>query len=91
LGIMENIPLMKMLPIFAVTFLMILVVFIFIEPSMYCEETDSYIPECALVHGGEGNFIMGVLIAGALFLLDMLLLYMTLGELLLPGLATDQE
>ncbi len=91
MGVIENIPVKKLLPIFIVTFLMIIVVFTVIEPVMYCEETESYIPECSLVHGGEGNFIMGVLIAGALFLLDMMLLYMTLGELLLPGLATDQE
>ena len=84
-------PVKNLIPIFIVTFIMIFVIFVLVEPSMYCEETgDSPFPSCNVVEG-DGNFILGILIAGVLFLIDMALLYMTLGDFFLPDLASDSE
>ncbi len=89
MGVIENLPLKNIVPIFIVTFVMIFVAFTFIEPSMYCEDSGGAVPDCRIMD--SSSFIMGVLASGVLFLLDMALLYMTLGDFFLPDLASDQE
>jgi hypothetical protein len=91
LDFLKNLPVKNLVPIFIVTFLMIFVIFVMVEPNMYCEDDGvSLFPKCTIVDSG-GTFILGLLIAGVLFLLDMALLYMTLCDLMMPDLASDQD
>ncbi|MFH0956800.1 MAG: hypothetical protein V1813_02985, partial [Candidatus Aenigmatarchaeota archaeon] len=66
-----------------VSFFLVFVLLFMIEPALYCDEGG----KCALVDAG--SFIMGVLVAGGLFLLDMGLLYMTLVDFFLPNASSD--
>jgi hypothetical protein len=82
-GVMKNLPLKNLAPIFIVSFFLIFVVLFMVEPAFYCDETGA----CTLAD--SGSFIMGTLAAGVLFLLDMGLLYMTLMDFIMPTAASE--
>lgn len=80
---MQELPIKKLIPIFIVTFLLVFVVFFMVEPYFICEDNlDAIIPECT-ISIINAEFITGIMIVGVLFLLDMALVYMILGDLML--------
>jgi hypothetical protein len=87
-GILESLPLKSLIPIFAVSFLMVFTILFMMEPAMYCGEDVEGPTGCMVTD--FNSFITGLLAAGVLFLIDMGLLYMTLGDLFMPRGAGDQ-
>jgi hypothetical protein len=82
-GVIANLPLKNLIPIFIVSFLLIFVVLFMVEPAFYCDGNGA----CSLADAG--GFIMGILAAGILFLLDMGLLYMTLMDIVMPTATSE--
>lgn len=83
MGVIENLPLKSLVPVFITTFFLVFFLFTMVEPNLICTETgDSIMPECR-VKSFSGDFILGLLIVGILFLLDMSLVYLMLGDYLL--------
>ena len=69
--------------IFFATFFLVFVVLTMIEPYLFCEGSDDVIiPECRVIDFSS-EFILGMMIAGVLFLLDMGLVYLIIAELIL--------
>ena len=82
MGILENLPLKSLIPIFVVSFFLIFVVLFMVMSSMYCGEEVEGPTGCMIID--FGTFIPGILVAGMLFLLDMGLLYTVLEDMLIP-------
>lgn len=83
-SLISQMPVKNIIFIFIVTFLLVFIVFSVIEPNIYCDDSpDSLLKGCRL-HAITGDFILAILFSGLLFLFDMLLLYMTLSEYLMP-------
>lgn len=79
--VFKDLPLKETGVIFIVTFVLVFVVFTMVEPFFHCSGTGGA-GGCQLA-GMMGTFILGLMISGALFLLDMTLLYMILSEYLM--------
>jgi hypothetical protein len=75
--VLKSLPVKKISLIFLVTFLLVFVIFTMVEPNFQCPEGN--LQECRFLDI-SGNFVLGILISGVLFLFDMLMLYMTLSE-----------
>jgi len=76
--VLKSLPIKKISAIFLVTFFLVFVIFTMVEPNFQCPP-DGGVSGCRFLDI-SGNFILGLLIAGVLFLFDMLILYMTLSE-----------
>ncbi|MCD6496593.1 MAG: hypothetical protein J7K54_04950 [Candidatus Aenigmarchaeota archaeon] len=68
--------------VFFVTFILVFVLFTMVEPKFHCYDSYGNDIPCRTFSIG-GDFILGLLISGVLFLFDMLLVYMTLSEYLM--------
>lgn len=73
---LKSLPLKSIIIIFIVTFLLVFILFTMVEPYFDCPSIGG---GCRLTEV-TGNFVIGLMISGVLFLFDMLLLYMTLSE-----------
>jgi hypothetical protein len=72
-----------LIAIFFSTFFLVFVILTMVEPYLYCTgDENTIIPECRVMDF-SGEFILGVLIGGVLFLLDMGLVYLILAEILI--------
>jgi hypothetical protein len=72
-----------LISIFITTFFLVFILLFMVEPNLICEEVEgSAFPECR-VSSYSGDFILGVAIAGVLFLLDMGLVYIILSDILI--------
>lgn len=65
--------------LFLVTFFLVFVIFTMVEPKFHCWDSAGNDIPCRSFSIG-GDFILGIMISGVLFLFDMLLVYMTLSE-----------
>ena len=67
--------------IFFVTFGLVFVLFTMVEPSLACTDgTGSLFTTGCKSISIKGDFFLGIMIAGVLFLFDMIFTYMTLSE-----------
>lgn len=88
MGILESLPLKSIVPIFIVSFLMVFAILFMMEPAMYCGEDVEGPSGCMITD--FSSFITGLLATGVLFLIDMGLLYMTLGDMFMPKGAEEK-
>lgn len=76
-----KLPMRNIVIIFIMTFGLVFVMFTMVEPSLACTDgTGSLFTTGCKSISITGNFFLGIMIAGVLFLLDMLFTYMTLSE-----------
>jgi len=76
---LKSLPVKNIALIFVATFLLVFVLFTMVEPELNCPDTGRGVAGCRF-NAMTGDMILGILIAGVLFLFDMLILYMTLSE-----------
>jgi hypothetical protein len=63
--------------IFVVTFSLVFFFFTMVEYNLSClpEQEDALIPDCQIMEGKFGDFMLGVFIVGVLAMLDMGIVY----------------
>ncbi|MBN1897111.1 MAG: hypothetical protein JW789_05345 [Candidatus Aenigmarchaeota archaeon] len=78
---LEKLPTRNVVIIFSATFFLVYVLFTMVEPSLACTDgTGSLFTTGCSTLTITGDFILGVMISGVIFLFDMIIVYMTLSE-----------
>jgi len=67
--------------IFLVTFFLVFILLLMVQPYIDCtEDLNAIIPECR-IFTFTGELMLGLLLAGALFLIDLGIVYLLLSDL----------
>ena len=67
--------------IFFVTFFLVFILLLMVQPYIECsDDVNAIIPKCR-IFTFNGELILGILLAGALFLIDLGIVYLLLSDL----------